>query len=275
MYAVRLQIDTREGVGLIEIALRVDDRARRIPVAGSERHRTTHGGVGDALIVVTRIDLERDAPQPCAHAGHDGNLDVGGATRRVRGVRHERFRLRPPLVAQPSHERVSPRFQRTPVKHTANRQRKVPCRLTHIGVVGSTAVEAAQGERADPHRLPFHDGEGDLDHARPHRRNDGIDLHIGKAAPTVERLDALHVARKLHGIEATSLTDDRQPRERRGRGGHGGAQHDVGVLAISGESERTDLAVATITGKILGGGRTRDRNDCEREEEMDERSHVL
>ena len=201
LYAVGLQIHPLKGVGLIKIALRIDDRPRRIPVAGFERHRATDRGVGHAAVIVAGVDLERDPPQLGAHPRHHRYFNFRRAFHGVRGVGHQRFRLRPTLVAQPSHQRVTTGFERPAIEHATHPQREIARRVTHLGA----DLEPQQRKRGDAHRLAFAYNKSDLDHTGPYGGHRRIHLHVEIATSSVQRFKSLHIAAELHRIEAAPL----------------------------------------------------------------------
>ena len=143
-----------------------------------------------------------------------------------------------------------------------------------LGDLGAD-VETQQRKRCDAHRLAFTNSKGDLDHTGAYGGHRRIHRHVEIATSPVQRFQSLHVAAKLHRIEAAPLAQDGQSRERRRGRGYRSGEGNGRILAISRKSERAHLTVTAITGKILSSDRTRDRKCCEREEEMDERSHVL
>ncbi|WP_434479880.1 hypothetical protein [Gemmatimonas sp.] len=142
LQTVGLQLHTLKGIGLVEIALRVDDMARRVPVAAGKRHRATDRRVGHEARTTAGIDHQRNTPQSGPGGRNDGDFDVGGATCGVGRIRQQRFGLWPPQVAQSAHECVTPGFERAPVEKPANAHGEIARRRLEILV----ALHAPNGE---------------------------------------------------------------------------------------------------------------------------------
>ena len=248
LHTVGAQIHPLECVGLIEVPLCVDDRARRVPVAGAQRHRTTNRRVGHTpRSGRTRIDANHDAPQLCSCTRHDSDFHIGGSGHVVGRVRQQRFSLWPPHIAQSPHKRVASRFECTAIKNTANAQRKVACGDLHRRV----HLDTAYPQRRYPHRLPFRNLERDVDDARAQRAHHRINFDVGKAASPVQRFDSLHVTRKLGGIETTTLTDDWKASERRWQRHNSRGKRRGLILGVPGKAERTHFPITAFTRQIL------------------------
>ena len=121
LHTVGAEIHALERVGLVQVALCVDDGARRVPVAGAQRHRATNCRVGHTTrFGAPCINADHDAPQLCSRAWHDSDFDVSSSCPAVGRVGEQRFGLWPPYVAQSFHEGVASRFKCAPIEHTTN-----------------------------------------------------------------------------------------------------------------------------------------------------------
>ncbi len=157
-----------------------------------------------------RIDHERDAPETRTHAGDHGDFDGSRARRVVRGVGEQRLGLRPSNIAKSPHDRVAPRFESTTIEHAAHLHREVSRSVAQLG----QHAHAENGERGHTEWTAFDDGECDIDHSRSTDPHDGVGLHVGEPATTVQRLQAPDISRELDGIETATLPHHRQTGKR-------------------------------------------------------------